>query len=125
MPKCLKIKVGDVLLISFIFILSVFLLILPFFSNKSKSAEIVNAETGEKLIVSLEENSEYEITSQGMTLTVCVNNGEIFVLKSSCRDGICSNTPPISRSGQTIVCAPAGVVIRVLGKEAYVDGVSK
>lgn len=120
----LGLKIGDILLMTMILLFAVVLFLLPFFAEDATTAEIVIAETGEVKTIPLDKNQTYDITTRGVTLTVCVENRTVFVSHSDCRDGICRNTPPISRAGQSIVCAPAGVVVRITGKEAVVDGVS-
>jgi hypothetical protein len=122
--KRLGLKIGDILLMAMILLFAIVLFLLPFFAEDATTAEIVIAESGEVKTIPLDKNQTYAITARGVTLTVCVEDGKVFVSHSDCRDGICRNTPPISRAGQTIVCAPAGVVVRVTGKEAVVDGVS-
>ncbi len=124
MKQRFGLKIGDIVLMLFLLVAAIILLILPFLSEKAASAEIVMAETGEVRTVSLHTDASYEIISRGVHLTVQVKDGTVFVSRSDCRDGICSSTPPISRAGQSIVCAPAGVVVRVLGEGAVVDGVS-
>ncbi len=124
MNKASRLKFGDIILIALLLLSAVLLFLLPLMSAKAESAEIVIAETGEVRIISLQANAKYEVSSRGVTLTVCVADGEVSVTQSSCRDGFCVNTPPISRSGQSIVCAPAGVVVRISGEGATVDAVS-
>ncbi len=124
MKSITGIKTGDILLMSVILITAVFLIFLPLFAKSSATAEILFSHTGEVRTVSLDQSQEFDIISQGIRLTVCVKDGEIFVSDSTCRDGICRGTHPISRAGQSIVCLPAGVVVRVLGEEVEVDGVS-
>lgn len=118
------IQIGDIVLMSFLLLVALFLFALPFFSGQGASAEIVVAETGAVKNVSLDTDGSYEITARGLRLTVQVAEGSVFVSHSDCRDGICRNTPPISRPGQSIVCAPAGVVVRISGEGAVVDGIS-
>ena len=117
-------RIGDVLLMLFLLLLAVFLFFLPFMAQQAQNAEIVIAQTGEIRTVSLNTDATYEISSRGINLTVQVKDGTIFVAGADCRDGICRATLPISRAGQSIVCAPAGVVVRITGEEALVDGVS-
>ncbi len=124
MTHGLKIKICDVLLIFAILITAILLMLLPLFSDRKNSAEIVLIETGEVRSISLDSDAEYPIDSRGIHLIVCVENGTAFVSESDCRDGICRGTRPISRAGQSIVCLPAGVMIRISGEEAIVDGVS-
>ncbi len=124
MKHGLGLKTGDILLMAAVLLLAIFLFFLPFFAAQAHSAQIVIAETGQVRTVSLDTDGTYHITAQGIQLTVQVAGGTVSVSHSDCRDGICRGTPPISRAGQTIVCAPAGVVVRILGEEAFVDGVS-
>lgn len=124
MKRRFSLKIGDIILMSVILLTSVLLFLAPFLKEKSQSAEIYIAETDETKIISLDTDKEYEIVSRGVKLTLCVKGGEISVTKSDCRDGICEDTPPISRKGQTIVCAPAGVIVRIAGKGAGVDGIA-
>ncbi len=117
-------RLGDILLMAVIAVTALLLFLLPFLSESGETAEIVFAETGEVRTVPLDTDATYEITSRGVTLSVCVSDGAVSVTDSDCRDGICRRTPAISRPGQSIVCAPAGVVVRISGEEGVVDGVS-
>ncbi len=119
-----EIKIGDVLLVAAILILTVLLFLLPLFKESAEQAEIVIADSGEVKKISLLKNETYDIESRGVSLTVAVLDGEVFVSESDCKDGFCKSTPPISRAGQSIVCAPAGVVVRIVGEGAEVDAVS-
>ncbi len=65
-----------------------------------------------------------ELDSRGVRLTVIVENGAVCVGQADCPDGVCTATGHISRTGQSIVCAPAGVVIRVVGGEQDADGIA-
>ncbi|MBQ7604460.1 MAG: NusG domain II-containing protein [Clostridia bacterium] len=49
-------------------------------------------------------------------LTVIIENGEARVAGSTCPDGFCEKHAPVSRAGETIVCLPRGVIIRVSGE---------
>ncbi len=125
MKKTRTLRPGDLLLMAAIGLAAILLFILPFLSDQAESAQIEIVETGEVRIISLSSDGAYEVISRGVHLTVCVSDGQAFVSESDCRDGICRGTAPISRAGQTIVCAPAGVVVRILGEEAMVDGVTR
>ena len=49
-------------------------------------------------------------------LVVVVEEGSIHVEDSDCPDKICEKVGRISKEGQTIVCLPNKVVIKILGK---------
>ncbi len=119
-----RVKPGDIFLMVAVALLAGVLFLLPFLSEKAKTAEIVISEAGEVRVISLDQPAEYEISSRGVSLTVTVKDGTVFVSHSDCRDSICRNTPPISRGGQAIVCVPAGVVIRIAGEGGIVDGIA-
>ncbi len=124
MNRRLCLPIGDILLMAFVFLLALFLFALPFLAKEGRTAQIVLAETGEIRPVPLDTDGSYEVTARNIHLTVQVKNGAVFVSESDCRDGICRSTPKISRTGQSIVCAPAGVVIRITGEGADIDAVS-
>ena len=54
-------------------------------------------------------------TNRGYTLTVEIADGAVNVVDSDCPGHDCQHTPPISRSGQSIVCLPAQIVITLEG----------
>ncbi|MBQ1846824.1 MAG: NusG domain II-containing protein [Clostridia bacterium] len=54
------------------------------------------------------ENRRVELTENGVSLTVLIENGRVSVEKSTCRDQICVHTHTGS-----IICMPARVVITV------------
>ncbi len=117
----LGLKIGDGVLMAGILVMAVLLFLLPLLASPASFAELVTADGGIS-VIDLEKDTVFDITSRDITLTLCVRNGELFVSHSTCRDSVCRNTPPISRAGQSIVCAPAGVVIRIIGEGAEVDG---
>ena len=65
-----------------------------------------------------------EIESNGYHLTVKTEKNKAFVSASDCPDGVCRHTAPISRPGETILCVPAGVVLRVSGEKEGGDDVT-
>ncbi len=87
-------------------------------------------KTGESLVVVTPEGStSYDLSrdrvitveSRDIRLEIVIQNGAAFVRESSCPDGVCRAGGRISKSGQTLLCAPAGVIIRVEGGEGDVD----
>lgn len=59
----------------------------------------------------------------GFSLRVIVENGECYVVDSTCPDLICQNHAPISGAGAQIVCLPGRTVVTILGEEGNVDAV--
>lgn len=63
------------------------------------------------------EDREIPIQSAGHTLTVTVKDGTVYVSETDCPNRICAATGKISVCGQSILCAPARVLIKVVGEE--------
>lgn len=58
---------------------------------------------------------DHVYTGGGHTLTVRCENGQVWVAGSDCPGQDCVRSGAISRAGQSIVCLPAQVVIRLGG----------
>lgn len=86
---------------------------------------------GKTAIIKVDGKKVQEISLQGEKLetevggvTVCRENGEIFVMSSTCTDKICVHTGKISKSGEGIICAPNRVSIEIEGKSGLPDAVT-
>ena len=75
---------------------------------------------------SLSEDREIEISGENFHNVVCIENGCVFMKSSDCRNQVCVNHAPISRSGESIICLPHKLVVRIQsGKEADVDAIAQ
>ena len=72
----------------------------------------------------LSESREIDLHENGISMTVVIENGEAYVRHSDCPDGVCLASGRISRSGESILCAPAGVTLTVKGGGGDVDFVA-
>ena len=73
---------------------------------------------------SLADDREIEIRGDDFTNVVQIEDGTVRMLSSDCRNQICVSHAPISRTGETIICLPHKLVIRIEGaKDAEVDAV--
>ena len=57
-------------------------------------------------------------THNGYTLTVTAEDGGLHVSEADCPTQDCVHTGTISRSGQSIVCLPARIIIQLTGGAA-------
>lgn len=88
--------------------LSVYFAVVP---EKGANAEIyLNGELYQS--IPLTQNTTVELEH----LTVIVSGGCVHVEEADCPDKICEKRGNISKAGQSIVCAPARIVIRITGK---------
>ena len=62
-------------------------------------------------------------THNGYTLTVTAEDGGLRVSEADCPTQDCVHTGAISRSGQSIVCLPARIIIQLTGSQADPGGV--
>lgn len=119
--KARRFCIGDVIVMLAVLLLSASLFAGFLSLGEGDRVEIeVNGEVVQTL--SLKQEESYELTANGITLLICIEDGGVFVARADCPDRICESTGRITRGGASIVCAPAGVLIRVVrGGESNVD----
>lgn len=69
------------------------------------------------------EDTEKVVESNGYTLRIHLTESEAWVESSDCPTQDCVRTGHISRSGQSIVCLPARVIVTLEGGAAAESGV--
>lgn len=67
--------------------------------------------------ISLQRDAEYELMGRNYAFKLVVKQGELWVTGTHCPDKICEHTGKISHSGQSIVCLPNRVVVRLHKQE--------
>lgn len=115
---------GDALCICAVVFAAAALLFLFSFSgsNRGNRAEIIDSSGETIAVLPLDRNSEYSVSSNGYTLAVTVSGGEAFVSSADCPDRFCVGTGRISKSSQSIICVPAGIMVRISGDAPGPDG---
>ncbi len=116
-----KFKIGDAVIIAAVLIVAALSCLGAWIPRDGGKTVEVKCSDGSVSSYRLDRDGEYTIGSGAYTLVLTVSNGSAHVSKSDCRCGICTAHDPISRSGESIVCLPAGVSIRVTGA-SEVDG---
>ncbi len=109
--------VSDLILVSAVVIIALVLLVV--FSINRADGSVFEITVNGKVYGTYDLNKDTEIDVYGLCV-VCVKDGEVFMKSSTCKGKDCVHSKPISKSGQTIICLPNGVVIRVPG-ESEVD----
>ena len=69
----------------------------------------------------LDYSGQHIYTNNGYTLTVDAADGWVDVIQSDCPAQDCKHSGAIKRSGQSIVCLPARIVITLVGTTADYD----
>lgn len=81
--------------------------------NTGTSARVTyDGETVEEISL---DGDYYEIEVNGVT--VCRENGVVYVADSSCGDKICVRSGKLTKSGDCAVCAPNRVSVEVIGPD--------
>lgn len=117
--------IADIILISSVLIISALCYLLVIMNQTEGACVVVtvgNKEYGryplnvdKKITISV----DYETKTQYNVLVI--ENGKADITDASCPDGICEDHIPISKNGETIVCLPNKVVIRIEGDGNEVD----
>lgn len=80
-----------------------------------KGETVLVTVSGETTSYPLDENKTIDLGA----LEVVIENGCVYVKNSTCPDGLCEKTGKISESGRSIVCLPAGIVVRIAGEGEF------
>ena len=107
-------RAGDAAAILVILVSAILLL---FLLGGSEAAEVQILSDNGTETISLDSPKRYTVSSGGCTLTIAVENRSVRVEESDCPGGDCMHTGAISRAGQSIVCMPGHVVVKIVGEE--------
>ena len=87
--------------------------------NQSGALTVVIDISGQEVRrVPLSDFTEATVTSRSYTLHIAAEGGAVSVTDSDCPTQDCVRTGTISRSGQSIVCLPARIIIQLTGGAA-------
>ena len=83
---------------------------------KEEGSYVALIRNGEEVrSFSLEEEQEYRIELEdGSYNLLQIKGGKVYMQEASCPDQICVNHRPINSVGETIVCLPNEIVLKVI-----------
>lgn len=112
-PSGRKVR-NDIILVLAVVLLAAagFLIFLFTGSAGDRVAVLIDGE--ETASYPLSEELETVIRTGENTNTLVISEGKASVREATCPDGICADHRPISKEGETIVCLPHKVVIKVI-----------
>ena len=112
-----KVK-NDIILAVVLLLISVAgLLLYKAFQSEGEYA-VVLIDGKESARFELSQDTEYVITAGGGTNTLVIKDGKADIIAADCPDGSCADHAPVSKSGETIVCLPHGVVIAIKASDS-------
>lgn len=105
------------------FVLMIALIVIGIASSVAIS---LSSSLGDKVVIevhgsvygtySLGEDRIIKIKSGNDTNTVRIKDGKVSMIESSCKNQICVHHSAIDKTGQSIICLPNRVVVRIEGK---------
>lgn len=115
---------ADIVLIGLLIIMA-FISYIVIFNFMSKHGDVVEVYSQSKLIkrVPLDTDTEFEVKIDNHVNVVRVENGFVFMLDADCPDKLCKKQGKIHNSGETIICLPNKIVIRVEAEKQNSDAV--
>ncbi len=109
-----KITAVDILIIVSCILIVAASVFIPFTSNGSDKIEIISENN--KQTVSLGENKTIELTSNGFSYVIEINDGQAFVAEADCPDLTCCKVSPIGHRQGSIICVPGNLVLRTVSE---------
>ncbi len=109
-----RINPRDLIILAVTLSVAILLLILPPLLRQDGATLSVSTPSGTQSYP-LSENRTLNLSVGEYTLTVEILGGRARVLESSCPDGVCRLSGWIGQSGESVICAPAGVRLLVEG----------
>lgn len=103
----------DIAVFAIILLSAVLLFSFGLFADKGASLTVTVGDKSETY--SLKNDRIFTLENNGIALTVSIEDGEVSVKSSDCPDKICVASGKISKVGQTVVCAPAMISLRIVG----------
>lgn len=108
-----KFKPCDIAVIALVLCVALLLWLFPWMlADSDRGVLVVSFSDGEEQTYPLSESRTLTLTGNGHTLTVVIENSTAYVRESDCPDGIC-RMGAISKTGEMLVCAPAGIALTV------------
>lgn len=118
--KDLKIRKNDIFLVASVIILCIIIAVIPFFFSSDGSSVLIYVDGELYAEKSLNENSVTDIDG---LMQVVIENGKAYVENSVCPNGACEHSAPVSASGESIICLPNKIMIKISG-ETEMDAIS-
>ena len=119
-----KLTLADIVLITLLSLGSLGWLGLEFFGRQTGRAVEVYNQDG--LYRRLELGSDVSLDVPGPlgSTRVVIHGGHVHISDSPCPDKLCIEMGSVAQAGETLICAPNRVSVRVVGGEQTPDAVS-
>ena len=92
--------------------------------RRNGAAVVVEQDGKETARYALDENRTVRIKGQGGYNLLVIEGGEAWLLEADCPNLLCVKTGKIRYAGQSIVCLPHKVAVRIVGGASALDAVT-
>lgn len=110
-----KVKKNDILLLAVVFIIGGGIL---FFQNSNQKAGrqvVITVDGKEFKVLKLNEDQQIKIKcGHGHYNVLCVHDGKADMIESDCKNQVCVKSKAIQHVGESIVCLPHKVIVKVI-----------
>ncbi|MCQ2547972.1 MAG: NusG domain II-containing protein [Clostridia bacterium] len=113
------IKKADIILLIAIVIIGIASTVLVYSNNSSGSKVIVTVDGETYGTYSLSEDQRIEIRQGADTNVLIIKDGKAYMESANCKNQICVNHSPISKTKQVITCLPHKVLVTITGEDDY------
>ena len=122
MTNILKKYKNDIILLGIIVVVALVAIIIVNVTKEPGSYVVVVHDQNEVAKYSINEDIEIKLTyEENEYNTLVIKDGKVYMTDASCKDHICVKHHKISMTGETIVCLPNKVVIKIIGSDNEVD----
>ena len=92
--------------------------------RRDGAAVVVEQDGKETARYALDENRTVRIKGQGGYNLLVIEGGEAWLLEADCPNLLCVKTGKIRYAGQSIVCLPHKLAVRIVGGASALDAVT-
>ena len=121
-----KYKFDFIVIIAFILVAVIIWIAISFIYEGDGAFVEVAVDGKIKNVYPLDEDGEYCIAIEEFVNTIQIKDGEVYMKDANCPDKLCVKQGKISKDGQSIICLPHKMVVRVVSEqEDIVDAHTK
>lgn len=111
---------NDIILIIFLLVIVCFIGTFIYLINRNKTelyVEIcVNGRINDRFILETGNDSRKELNLETGNVLI-VENGAVYIKDADCPDKLCVKQGKITKAGQSIICLPNKLVVRIVGND--------
>jgi len=114
-----KIKIGDVLLVFLLFFLTALIYMLNPKNNSGSIVEIIHGKLFYRY--SLFKKRTISLNTHNGPYKIQISGNKVSIIETKCRFKTCKKMGPIVKSGESMICIPNSIVVRIKGSLKKVD----